>query len=77
MSKYNSGDFVKIEIRGEHGGPSEWLWLLVDHSDDEQRVVFGTLDNDPIVNTDMRLGQELAVSYDNIREHMMAKSFNQ
>lgn len=25
-------------------------------------------------STDMRLGQELAVSYDNIREHMKASS---
>jgi uncharacterized protein YegJ (DUF2314 family) len=69
MSKYSSGDFVKIEVQDEGGGPSEWLWLLVDHSDDEERVVFGTLDNEPIVNTDMRLGQELAVSYDLIRDY--------
>ena len=69
MGNYKRGDFVKIEVRDEGNGPSEWLWLLVDHSDDEQRLVFGKLDNEPIVGTDMRLGQELAVSYDNIRDH--------
>ena len=75
MGKYKRGDFVKIEVRDEGSGPSEWLWLLVDHSDDEQRLVFGKLDNEPIVGTDMRLGQELAVSYDNIRDHRTAESF--
>ena len=32
-------------------------------------VVFGRLDSQPVVMTDMQLGQELAVSYGNIREH--------
>ncbi len=53
------------------------MWLLVDHSDDERRLVFGKLDNEPLVNTDMRLGMELAVSYDNIQEHMTDSSFSQ
>ena len=76
MGKYKRGDFVKIEVRDEGSGPSEWLWLLVDRSDDEQRLVFGKLDNEPIIATDMRLGQELAVSYDNIRDHRMSDLFN-
>ena len=69
MGRYSNGDHVKIEVRHECSGESEWLWMLVDGSDDERRLVFGTLDNQPIVNTDMRLGQELAVSYDNVRDH--------
>jgi uncharacterized protein YegJ (DUF2314 family) len=74
MGRYKRGDFVKIEVRDEGSGPSEWLWLLVDHSDDERGLVFGKLDNEPILATDMLLGQELAVSYDNIREHRTANS---
>ena len=35
------------------------------------------LDNEPIVNRDMRLGMALAVSYDNIRDHRTASSFKQ
>lgn len=69
MGKYAKGDHVKIEVRHDRTAESEWLWLLVDRSDDERRLVFGKLDNEPIVNADMRLGQELAVSYDNVREH--------
>ncbi len=69
MTKYRNGDHVKIEIRNDKTAESEWLWLLVEDSDDERRLVFGKLDNQPIVNTDMNLGQELAVSYDNVREH--------
>jgi DNA-directed RNA polymerase sigma subunit (sigma70/sigma32) len=69
MGKYPKGDHVKIEVRDEQSRESEWLWMLVDRSDDRQRLVFGKLDNEPIVNTDMYLGQELAVSYDKVREH--------
>lgn len=45
------------------------MWLLVESSDDSEALVFGKLDSQPVVNIDMKLGQELAVSYDNIREH--------
>jgi uncharacterized protein YegJ (DUF2314 family) len=69
MGKYSKGDHVKIEAVNEQSGESEWMWLLVDRSDDVNRLVFGQLDSEPIVVTDMRLGQELAVSYDNVREH--------
>lgn len=73
MGKYEKGDHVKIEVRNEGSSESEWIWLFVESSDDSEELVFGKLDSQPIVNTDMKLGQELAVSYDNIREH---KRFN-
>jgi len=77
MSKYKRGDYVKIEVRDEATRESEWMWLLVADSDDDRRLVFGKLDNQPIVNTDMRLGMELAVSYDNVRDHRTSDSFDQ
>ncbi len=73
MGRYTKGDHVKIEVEDKQLGASEWMWMLVESSDDEQRLVFGNLDNEPISNTDMKLGQRLAVSYDKIREH---KRFN-
>lgn len=69
MGKYQSGDHVKFEVVDEHSGESEWLWLAVRESDDERAIVFGTLDSQPVVVTDMRLGQELALSYDKVRDH--------
>jgi uncharacterized protein YegJ (DUF2314 family) len=69
MGKYKNGDHVKIEVEDKQFGASEWMWMLVESSDDEQRLVFGNLDNEPIANRDMKLGQQLAVSYDKIREH--------
>ena len=63
------GDHVKIEVVNESSGESEWMWLLVERRDDRGRLVFGKLDSEPIAITDMHLGQELAVSYDNVREH--------
>ena len=69
MGKYSKGDHVKIEVVNEHSSESEWMWLLVERSDDAGRLVFGKLDSEPVVITDMHLGQEIAVSYDNVREH--------
>ena len=72
---YKQGDFVKAEIRDETSGESEWMWIRVDHSDDERRLVLGNLDNEPVIHMDMRLWMELAVSYDNIRGHRTPTSF--
>lgn len=75
MPSYERGDYIKVEIVDEHTRESEWVWVQVDHCDDESRIVFGRLDNAPIVNTDLRLGQELAISYDNIRDHKKPSNF--
>lgn len=77
MARFELGDYVKAEFKNESSGQSEWMWLRVERADDALRVVFGRLDNEPVVSTDLRLGMELAVSYDNIREHMKASAFNQ
>jgi len=69
MGKYSKGDHVKIEVVNEHSSESEWMWLLVERSDDVGRLVFGKLDSEPVAITDMHLGQEVAVSYDNVRAH--------
>lgn len=69
MSKYDKGDHVKIEVTDGASGESEWMWLLVDDCDDSAQIVFGRLDNQPIINTDMKLGQELAVSFEKVRDH--------
>lgn len=74
---YEQGDFVKAEFRDAKSGQAEWMWVKVASSDDELRIVFGTLDNEPIVSSELRLGSELAVSYDNIREHLKPSAFNQ
>jgi uncharacterized protein YegJ (DUF2314 family) len=76
MSAYESGDFVKVEFTGQTG-ESEWMWIKVDKVDDAQGMVYGVLDNDPIVNPDLWRGMELAVSYDKIRDHMKPSSFKQ
>lgn len=69
MGRYRKGEHVKIEVVEEHSGEREWMWLLVDSSDDAARLVFGTLDSEPVAITNMYLGQQLAVSYDNVRGH--------
>jgi len=69
MGTYKKGDHVKIEVIHEQSEESEWMWLLVDRSDDEQRLVFGQLDSEPVVAVDMKRGQLLAVSYDQVRDH--------
>ncbi len=73
MGKYQKGDHVKFEVSDEGSSESEWLWLEVDSSDDGRQIVFGRLDSQPIVATDMKLGQELAVNYEKIRDHRRFK----
>jgi hypothetical protein len=74
MGKYVKGDYVKAEFHDDASGEAEWMWVIVHSSDDEKRVVFGRLDNEPIVFKKLRLGQEIAVSYDLVREHRSATS---
>jgi hypothetical protein len=49
MAKYHPGDYVKAEFKDEQTGESEWMWVVVDSCDDEERVLFGRLDNEPVV----------------------------
>ena len=71
MAQYDHGDYVKVDFGAQTRGlPGESMWVRVDHCDDERELLFGTLDNEPIVNPeDLQLGQELAISYSQIREH--------
>ena len=75
MAKYQPGDYVKAEFKDEDTGESEWMWVVVDSCDDEERVLFGRLDNEPVVGTGLRLGDELAVSYEKVMEHRKASEF--
>ena len=75
MAKYRPGDYVKAEFKDEDTGEGEWMWVVVDSCDDGERVLFGRLDNEPLLGTGLRLGDELAVRYDKVVEHMKAKGF--
>jgi hypothetical protein len=74
---YAAGDYIKAEFRDDRSGESEWMWVRVQSNDPEKRVVFGTLDNEPVIGGDLRLGMQIAVSYDNIRDHRTPASFGQ
>ena len=77
MAQYQVGDYIKAVFKDEKTGESEWIWVKVQGSDDALRVVFGELDTDPITLRSLRLGMQLAVSFDNIREHRTESSFKQ
>jgi hypothetical protein len=68
MARYNSGDYVKFELAKTACDQSEWLWMIVDFSDDEAGMIFGKLDSIPVGSTQLRVGQYIAVSFDNIRD---------
>ena len=76
MNRYAAGDFVKVEFPDPASGSSEWMWVRVDGDNPAQRVIFGILDSQPMLCSDLRLGQKLAISYDSIREHRTAASFD-
>jgi hypothetical protein len=77
MSSYAPGDFVKVEFPDETTGIAEWMWVRVERCDEIERLVFGTLDNAPLNDYagKVKLGFELAVSFDQIREHKTAAEF--
>ena len=77
MPDYQLGDYVKVEFKDDHTGDSEWMWVRVDHADDTQDIGFGRLDNEPAVIKGLRLGMDLAVSYEKIREHRKPAGFDQ
>lgn len=77
MPTYEKGDYVKVEFADEETSVGEWMWVRVDHCDDEKQLVFGTLDNEPLDDYEGRigLGSELAVSYSKIRDHKKPTEF--
>jgi len=73
---YEPGDYVKFEMKDEHSGDAEWMWLRVDLIDPDRRILFGQLDSEPVVFTkELRLGQEIAVSFDNVRDRRKPSDF--
>jgi len=69
MRKYEPDERVRVEFREDRTGESEWMWVKVDYCEDENNVVFGWLDNIPVLNTDLTLSQHPAISCENMREH--------
>jgi hypothetical protein len=49
--------------------------IFRDTCDDGEGILFGRLDNEPVVGTGLHLGDELAVSYDKVLEHRKASDF--
>lgn len=77
MPRYEVGDYVKAEFRDERSSESEWMWVRVDSCDDENRLVLGRLDSVPALDYGEKLkpGSQLAVSFDNVREHRKPSEF--
>jgi len=74
---YERGDYVKVEFPDETTGIGEWMWMIVDHCDDQKRLVFGRLDNEPVndYSGKVKTGSQMAVSYAQIREHKKLAEF--
>ena len=47
------------------------MWCIVRSRDDKKRIVYAVLDNQPTGDYQgkLKLGSELAISYDRVREH--------
>ena len=53
------------------------MWVIVRRRNDENRLVYGTLDSEPVKEDGgkVKLGSDLAISYDELREHRKASEF--
>jgi uncharacterized protein YegJ (DUF2314 family) len=71
QSQYERGDYIKVEFADANTGVGEWMWVRVDHCDDENRLVYGALDNEPLneYRKKVKVGSELAIGYSQIRDH--------
>lgn len=74
---YEPGDYIKVEFEGEGGMPGEWMWVIVQGCDDNKRVVFGRVDNEPLneYSDKVKLGSQLAISYGKVREYKKPSEF--
>lgn len=79
MGTYEQGDYVKVEFPDDTTGIAEWMWVRVHHCDDEKKLVFGSLDNEPVndYRGEIELGSELVISYSQIREHRKPSEFRE
>ena len=77
MPAYEPGDYVKVEFKDEGDPTGEWMWVRVESCDEGQRIVFGRLDNVPVMDCGgkLALGSQVAVSYDKIRERRKPSEF--
>jgi len=75
MPRFQPGDYVKAEFKDEGTGESERMWVLVHFCDDEAGVLFGWLDNEPLLGTGLHVGDGIAVSYEKVVEHRKASEF--
>ena len=53
------------------------MWVRVRRCDEQKKLVFGILDNEPVNDYEgkLELGSELAVAYSQIREHRKPTEF--
>ena len=74
---YDRGDYLKVEFPDKTTGIGEWMWMIVDHCDDEKRLVFGTLDSEPLndYGGKVKLGSQLVVSYAKVRDYRKDSHF--
>jgi len=77
MPTYEPGDFIKVEFPDEATGVGEWMWVRVERCDDDKRLVFGALDSVPLNDYahKLKLGTELAISFDKIHAHKKPSDF--
>lgn len=78
MPTYERGDYIKVDFPDDATGIGEWMWVRVESCDDTKRLVFGTLENEPVNDYGgrLRVGSDMAISFDRIREHRKAADFD-
>jgi len=76
MQRFQPGDYVKAEFKDDVTGESERMWVLVHSCDNEAGVLFGRLDNEPLLDTFLHVGDEIAVRYDKVVERRKVSEFD-
>jgi hypothetical protein len=72
-----AGDYIKAEFEDPESGERERMWVSVEWCDEDARIALGRLDGVPVLRHGgkLKLGSQLAVSYENILERRTAAEF--
>ena len=75
MPKFRPGNYVNAEFKDDGTGERGWMWVARDSCDEGAGVLFGRLDNEPLLDNALRVGDELAASFERVVEQRTAWKF--
>jgi hypothetical protein len=76
VSLYRTGDLLRIRLSSDTAGNTPSVWIRVERSDDQRRIVYGMIDSGSVgLGKALSPGAKLAVGYHLVRENANVVNF--